>query len=136
MYNSNKNDRFLIHLRSHTLSREAMEVLLGYQWPGNVRELAHILEKVVVITRGKEIQASDLPKDIFGFTACHPISRYEGQTLSGALEALEREMVTEVCRREKSSVKTARALGVSQPTAYRLLKKYGLLPQQDGPIKK
>lgn len=114
------------HLRSRTLSEDAMQVLLRYPWPGNVRELSHIIEKVVVLAQEKEIQTSDLPKDLFGLTNELPTTYYEGQTLPDALETLERKIVTDTYRREKSSVKTAKALGISQPTAYRLIKKYGL----------
>jgi two-component system response regulator HydG len=43
------------------LSAEAAGRLTGYLWPGNVRELQHVMERAVLLGRGPEILASDLP---------------------------------------------------------------------------
>ena len=116
------------HFRNHTLSEDAMEILLRYKWPGNVRELSHVMEKVVVLTNGKEIKAENLPKMIFDIGE----NKYEEKqditsekkSLREALEDVERKMVQEAYQKYQNSVKVAQALGVSQPTAYRLIKKY------------
>jgi two-component system response regulator AtoC len=47
-----------------TISPEAMEALLQYTWPGNIRELENLLERVVVLAEGEEIQAQDLPESV------------------------------------------------------------------------
>ena len=52
------------HGRDARLSAEAMEALKHYSWPGNVRELRNALETTVVMARGSEINASDLPQEI------------------------------------------------------------------------
>ena len=86
------------------------------------------MEKVVVLTNGKEIKTENLPKMIFDIGE----NKYEGRhdatseekTLREALEDVERKMVQEAYQKYKNSVKVAQALGVSQPTAYRLIKKY------------
>ncbi|NOY52210.1 MAG: sigma-54-dependent Fis family transcriptional regulator [Deltaproteobacteria bacterium] len=44
-----------------TISREALQILMNYSWPGNVRELENILERAVILCRGIEITADDLP---------------------------------------------------------------------------
>jgi two-component system response regulator HydG len=61
-------DRFLAeakarHPRSpvERFSPEAMTRLLEYGWPGNVRELAHAIERVVLLGKGAEVPAGDLP---------------------------------------------------------------------------
>ena len=46
------------------ISPEAMEGLLKYPWPGNIRELENLLERVVVLAEGTEIEAADLPEDV------------------------------------------------------------------------
>ena len=43
------------------LADEALELLKNYAWPGNVRELEHLLQRVLIFTRGYTIQAADLP---------------------------------------------------------------------------
>ncbi|MHB0949712.1 MAG: sigma 54-interacting transcriptional regulator [Gemmatimonadaceae bacterium] len=46
------------------ISGEAMQVLMGYPWPGNVRELRNLVESMVVLSPGHEIQPEDLPRQI------------------------------------------------------------------------
>jgi two-component system response regulator HydG len=46
------------------LSRDTVDRLLAWSWPGNVRELAHVIERLVVLGRSAEIQASDLPASL------------------------------------------------------------------------
>jgi len=52
------------HGRRVKLGREATELLRNYDWPGNVRELRNALERTLVLTRGEEITAADLPEEI------------------------------------------------------------------------
>ena len=52
------------HGRRARLSREAMDLLRRYDWPGNMRELRNALERTLVLTKGDEIAADDLPEEI------------------------------------------------------------------------
>jgi DNA-binding NtrC family response regulator len=42
------------------LTPRAVEILMNYNWPGNVRELRNVIERVVVIARGRMIGAEEL----------------------------------------------------------------------------
>ncbi len=44
-------------------SPEALTVLSSYQWPGNVRELQNLIERLVVLAGGGEINATHLPEE-------------------------------------------------------------------------
>ena len=46
------------------LTREAMAAIEKYDWPGNVRELKNALERSVVMCRGEEVGAEDLPVEV------------------------------------------------------------------------
>ncbi len=49
--------------RQKTITGPAMELLQDYSWPGNVRELANALERVVLISAGRdEIGVADFPQ--------------------------------------------------------------------------
>ena len=48
----------------HGISAEAMQILTEYPWPGNVRELRNLVESMVVLSPGHEIQPGDLPRQI------------------------------------------------------------------------
>ena len=43
-----------------------MDYLLNYDWPGNVRELENTVERLVLFSRGAEIDARDLPPQFHG----------------------------------------------------------------------
>ncbi len=47
------------------LSAEAMQRLVLATWPGNVRQLRNLIESMVVLAPEHEIQASDIPADLF-----------------------------------------------------------------------
>jgi DNA-binding NtrC family response regulator len=46
----------------HGISADAMRILVDYPWPGNVRELRNLVESMVVLSPGREITASDIPR--------------------------------------------------------------------------
>jgi DNA-binding NtrC family response regulator len=48
----------------HGISADAMQLLMDYPWPGNVRELRNLVESMVVLSPGREIQPADLPRQI------------------------------------------------------------------------
>jgi DNA-binding NtrC family response regulator len=48
----------------HGISADAMKLLVEYPWPGNVRELRNLVESMVVLSPGREIQPDDLPRQI------------------------------------------------------------------------
>jgi DNA-binding NtrC family response regulator len=48
----------------HGISADAMRILVDYPWPGNVRELRNLVESMVVLSPGREITASDIPRQL------------------------------------------------------------------------
>jgi two-component system, NtrC family, nitrogen regulation response regulator NtrX len=50
--------------RASRISREALALLERYDWPGNVREIKNALERSLVLCRGEEIVAADLPEEV------------------------------------------------------------------------
>jgi len=43
------------------LSRNDRGMLMRYAWPGNVRELQNVIERAVILTKGKELQIPLFP---------------------------------------------------------------------------
>ncbi len=43
-------------------SREAVEILSGLEWPGNVRELRNLVESVIVLERGNQVDTAAIEK--------------------------------------------------------------------------
>jgi DNA-binding NtrC family response regulator len=52
------------HGRRARLSQEATDLARRYDWAGNVRELRNALERALVMCKGDEIAAADLPEEI------------------------------------------------------------------------
>lgn len=59
-------DHFLEHYVQETgkqvrgITQRALDILKSYSWPGNVRELRNVIERAVVIARGRMIGADEL----------------------------------------------------------------------------
>ena len=46
------------------ISDAAMDILVEHHWPGNVRELRNLVESMVVLAPGREIQPEDIPDEV------------------------------------------------------------------------
>ena len=57
------------------LTPEALRLMQSYNWPGNVRELRNVAEQVVVLHRGKSVDADALRPFLRGVTANSASSR-------------------------------------------------------------
>ena len=41
------------------IAPDAMEILCSHTWPGNIRELQHAIERVIILSEGKQINCED-----------------------------------------------------------------------------
>jgi TyrR family helix-turn-helix protein len=117
------------HKTSKRLSRAACDLLLAYPFPGNVRELMNLCERLVVMTETESISLKDLPSDVLKVEASQGAASGlwpEGITLPQVVESTERTMLAQALKNHDNQVDMAAALGVSQPTIARKLRKYGL----------
>ena len=102
--------------RIDTIPAEAMDVLRRYEWPGNIRELQNILERSVILSRGRTLELA-MPE-----TAARPSSAPE--------PALERERILAALRESAGVVGgphgAARRLGLKRTTLQARMKKLGI----------
>jgi len=75
----------------HGISAEAMQMLMDYPWPGNVRELRNLIESMVVLSPGHEIQPGDLPRQIRDEGAARLLPVHVGPIVRGQESAVGRE---------------------------------------------
>lgn len=106
------------------ISSKAMKMLVQYDWPGNVRELENIIERAIVLTKGKRIQ----PKDLF-----YPANIVQGKSSirseSLRLDDIEKDHIKKVIEAALGNKsKAARLLGIDRKTLRAKLVKYGLEP--------
>jgi len=105
------------------VSPEAMRILSRYTWPENVRELEHTIEVALANSQGDAILPEHLPDSLrrWAIQEEHALGQQPGE--EDELELL-RSTLTEV---NGNRGETARRLGISRPTLWRKMKKYGLL---------
>jgi PAS domain S-box-containing protein len=113
------------------LSNAAIDALMAYKFPGNVRELMNICERVVVMSDIEIIDIQDLPRDVIAQT--NKTEDFWGtwpaqMTLDQVLQSVERAVLLDALAVHKKQSQIAKALGISQPTVARRMKKYGLPP--------
>ena len=102
------------------LSPEASRRVLAHPWPGNVRELLNAMERALVLSPGKRIEASDLPPDVKQPAAA---ARHPGEQRT--LAEIEREAILTTLAAERGSrARTAERLAIGQATLFRKLKQY------------
>ena len=106
------------------LSDEAVAAIERHRWPGNVRELENVIKRAVILTDGPMIKPRDL--NLEGAAA-----EEEPLNLREAREGAERrEVVRALARVNGNLSKAADLLGVSRPTLYDLLNRFGLRKQE------
>jgi DNA-binding NtrC family response regulator len=101
------------------IAPEAAAMLTEGQWSGNIRELQNCIEKAVILSEGSELTAKDFQLE----QAAKPV----GTTIKAVSEAEEERMIRQAMDRTDGNISAAaKMLGVSRPTLYAKLKKYGL----------
>ena len=98
-------------------SSDARRLLMAYDFPGNVRELANIIERAVIVSSGKEIEAADLPEGVRIAAALR-----ERKSCRLTLAEVEAEYIRETLAATKGNkTEAARILGISRKNLYERL---------------
>jgi two-component system NtrC family response regulator len=101
------------------MDQDALRAMDRHQWPGNVRELENCIRRAVIMTDGKRLTVKDLE--------LVPSKSGVLTNLKDARENLEREMIHAALRKFGNKIAPAAVeLGVSRPTLYDLMQKYGI----------
>ena len=101
-------------------SSQAVDSLTSHAWPGNVRELENRVKRAVVMAEGRYVTPENLELQ-------DPLSSTDSSTLKASRENREKELVRLAMEKADGNVSRAAAdLGISRPTLYQLLTRYGL----------
>jgi two-component system NtrC family response regulator len=113
--------------KGHRFSKDAMAAIESYPWPGNVRELENRVKRAVIMAEQKQITAADLelggstPEELATFNLREIRDRSDRQAVVRALNHVGGKVS-----------RAAELLGVSRPTMYDLLRKFGLRQKSSG----
>ena len=99
-------------------SQQALHAIKHHAWPGNVRELINRVRSAMVMSENRLLQPADLGLDQHAGVK-------DGITLESSRSKLDEERVRHVLVRNRNNVtESARELGVSRATMYRLIRKF------------
>lgn len=100
--------------------QDALDAIEAYSWPGNVREMENYIKRAVIMADGSQIGAEDL--------SLRPaLGEPEPVNLRQVRDEAERKAIIKVLSRvDGNIIKAAELLGVSRPTLYDLINRYGL----------
>lgn len=103
------------------LTPDAAAAVEAHGWPGNVREMENCIKRAVIMADGNRIGAEELDLAPSAAGAIDPLN------LRQVREAAEREAVTRALARVGGNVaKAAELLGISRPTLYDMLNRFGI----------
>jgi DNA-binding NtrC family response regulator len=108
---------------------EAMDTLLYYDWRGNVRELENLVERVVILSNGDEIDLEDIPESIAGRARTiepfeSTISPNGGIPFDHAVEEYEKKLILQALSETNwVTTKAAKLLNINRTTLIEKMKK-------------
>jgi two-component system response regulator AtoC len=119
------------------LTPPAVAILERQAWPGNVRQLQNFVERLVIMSDGDRLGATDVERELArqvmapGGGDSEPRPDGAPTTSPGTLEASRREaerakIVETLARTSNNRTLAARNLGISRRTLYHKLVEYGL----------
>jgi two-component system NtrC family response regulator len=107
------------HKDVRSFSVDALDAMSSYAWPGNIRELENKINRAVVMADAKQVTAEDLELEDVDAEDM-PFN------LKEVREAAESKVIRRAINYSNGNIsKTADLLGVTRPTLYSLMSKYG-----------
>jgi len=104
-----------------TLREDALRAVESYSWPGNVRELENCIKRAVIMADGNQITVDDI-----GLDTGHNEELMSLDLRQVREDAEKRVIIMALGRADGNVLKAADMLGISRPTLYDLMHRYGL----------
>ena len=109
------------------MDASAQAALESGHWSGNIRELQNCIEKAVILSEGSVLTSKDIQIDARSGSGIPESASSVIPGLTRNLMQDEETQVREAMARCNGNISAAaKLLGVSRPTMYAKLKKYGL----------
>lgn len=104
------------------VSREALNKLMSYTWPGNIRELENVIERAVILCKGKIVEPVDIPLYQEKTGSLQDLS---GKPLQVLMDQVERQVIINTLESTGADKeKTAKILQISRASLYNKINKH------------
>jgi transcriptional regulator with GAF, ATPase, and Fis domain len=101
-----------------TVPHETMAVLLNWNWPGNIRELENMIERMVILTKGRTLAEPPVELDAVQ------------EVRDDNLTEMERDHIVRILRQTNGVLSgtdgAASRLGIKRTTLQSMLKRFGI----------
>ena len=104
-----------------SLREDALRAIEAHPWPGNVRELENCIKRAVIMADGNQITLDDV-----GLNQEHNEDEMNLDIRRVREAAEKRVIITALARADGNILKAAEMLGVSRPTLYDLMHRFGV----------
>ncbi len=107
------------------ITTRALGALMRHDWPGNVRELENVIQRMMILGRGEQMDVDGLPGDIA--VDQEPSMRAIEYMQPQTLEEVELHFIRKTLRETGGDrALSAEILGIDKSTLWRKVKRYGL----------
>ncbi|MGQ5523146.1 PEP-CTERM-box response regulator transcription factor [Chitinimonas sp. PSY-7] len=103
------------------LREDAVRAIEAHTWPGNVRELENCIKRAVIMADGNQITRDDIGLEVQEASDAAVLDLRQSRD-----DAEKRVVIAALGRVDGNVVKAAELLGVSRPTLYDLMHRFGL----------
>jgi two-component system NtrC family response regulator len=104
-----------------SLGEDAIRLIAAHDWPGNVRELENCIKRATIMADGNQLSAQDIGLDL---TEATEPALLDLRTVRD--DAERKAIISALGHSNGNVVRAAEMLGVSRPTLYDLMHKFGL----------
>jgi DNA-binding NtrC family response regulator len=109
-------------------TKDAIDRLTKYSWPGNIRELRNLIERILIMTDGETVGATEVEDALPPESDDEPPSE-----IKAARDKAERDTILSTLKQCQWNVTEAsRRLGMDRGYLHRKIKRYGLARETAG----
>jgi transcriptional regulator with PAS, ATPase and Fis domain len=112
----------------HTITPEALDLLVRHSWPGNIRELMNVVESAYTFARTAEIDVRDLPATVSRESSPVRHVAVAPNAPPPLFVDAERDLITRALEATTGNkLQAARLLGISRKKLYAKIAKYQII---------
>jgi transcriptional regulator with PAS, ATPase and Fis domain len=109
-----------------SVSKQVMRLLIDYPWLGNIRELQNVLERAIVLTTGRVIEAVDLPGHSDEYKQDKKTPGSDAPLTDWLKEQEKQYLAQKLAVSQGNIALTAKSCGIGIRTLSRKMREYGL----------